>query len=84
MSRQNRSQLIWHLPNAMTRVFEDEKNNHYHYHHHHGIFMRQMNISKVREKNSQLYLSLSLNKMQNEIEGGVIYYCENKKSFVLP
>jgi hypothetical protein len=52
----------------MTRVFEDEKNNHYH--HHHGIFMRQMNISKVREKNSQLYLSLSLNKMQNEIEGG--------------
>ena len=53
----------------MTRVFEDDKNNHHDHHGSLGILTQGNDVSKLREKNSQLYLSLSLNKMQNKIEG---------------
>ena len=72
-------------------IFEDQKNNNNNNNNHYncslGILMQRKKISKVREKNSQFYLTISLNRCRIKVEGKIYHY-ENItmkiKNFVLP
>src|SRR5215212_10094928 len=59
----------------MTQVLEDEKNNHHHHDGSLGILTQWKNISKEREKNSRLYLSLSSKRCRIKVRG-IIYFCK--------